>query len=134
MDINDIRRRAEGARTVHMDHARAGQPAQRFTFRLPTTHETQLATARCRAESEGAGGEISLLMMRRLMVHSLVQWQGVTEDDLATGAGPAPADPPVPESVGLLLDADEDRATAIEGFFINALHARNVKQDAAAKN
>lgn len=138
MDINDIKRRAEGARTVHLDRVHTpGQPAQRFSFLLPTAHQSQVATQRCRvqdgvASSTSAG--LSVLMVRMLLEQGLVGWSGVTEDDLAAGAGTAQADAPTPAAVALLLDADAARAAAIETFFIEALHARNVKQDAAAKN
>lgn len=131
MDLADLQRRAQAARRFEVA---AGD--KRFTLQLPTQHEVEMAMARARGAEGTAGAEPVLLRVRRALVESaIVEWQGVTLDDLVPGAGTDPADL-VPGAAALFLDNDRNAALAdqLHERFITQRAARNASMEAAAKN
>lgn len=128
MDIADIRRQAQAGLQFNVTVG-----TMQFTLRLPTQHQVDIAVARNRLH-EGADDPALLVRVRRALVEgAVVAWTGVTAGDLAAGLGAEPVDLSA-EAVGLLMDAREDVADALNAEFLRQRAARIEKQGAAEKN
>lgn len=127
MDLADLKRKADAAREYQVQVG-----ALAFTCRLPTTHEVEMETARAWAV-ERDNLAVLLRVRRALVERAVVSWAGVTEAMLGPGATDTPAEVS-PAAVGLLMDADDAVAEALEGEFVKRSTARNEQKAAAAKN
>lgn len=124
-DIADLRRKAQAAREFSLVVG-----AATYTLRLPTRHEIEVEVLRSRGDGDPA---LPAVLTRRLLEAAVVGWSGVTQEQLAPGAGPAPAEL-VPGAAALLLDNDGETAAALLEAFVAKAAERNARLEAAEKN
>lgn len=127
-DIHDLRRKAIGAREVHVPVGAAS-----FTLRLPTQHEVEVEALRTRGHYPESNSAQSAVLTRRLLERSIVAWSGVTCEQLAPGAGTEPAEW-MPGAAELLLDQDLATAQVLLDAFLEAFNKRTKAREEAAKN
>ena len=128
MDLADIKRKAEAARQFVVQ-----VEGRSFTLRLPTQHEIEVEAVRARLHDGGADPAQLTVMKRTLLERGVVQWSGVTCEQLAPGAGADDAELSR-EAVCLLLDAEPELAATLDAEFVARLAERNAKRAEAAKN
>jgi hypothetical protein len=131
LDLADLKRRVLATRHRRFEPA----PGVWVDCTLPTPHDIDLASLVEFDQHRGAPTAIQLATSRRLVQQSITGWEGVRTDHLPgldkLGNQPLPC---TPDTVALLLDAQPEWAARLRDDLVQALEARRLQQEAAAKN